>query len=151
MIKTKSIYTLIQGDIPIIKGKHIISDVRVGGEKLVYKRVSYPVRTYNILNLFTITIPLVLYRKKTGGIALDITTENVVYLRPYKKNWKQRKDRLPFHLWGKKDHPLTNIWVELEYDYEDIMKKTPLIKTRIEDQFLIKFLRQHEEKFELIN
>ena len=151
MIKTKNIYTLISGDIPIVKGKKILSDVRVGGEKLVYKRVSYPIRLYNFFDLFTITVPLVLYRKRTGGISIDVSTSTVVYLRPYKKNWAHRKDKLPFHLWGKKDYPLTNIWVELEYDYEDIMKSTPLIKTRIEDHSLIKFLRQHEEKFVLVN
>lgn len=151
MIKEKSTYSLIKKDIPEIKGRRIISDARVGGEKLVYKRVSYPVRVWNIFNLFTITIPLVLYRKRTGGIGLEINTSTIAFLRPYKKNWAKKKDMEPFHLWGKKEHPLTNIWVELEYDYQDNIKSTPLLKTRIEDHILIKFLRQHDEKFTIIN
>lgn len=151
MIKTKTTYSLIKGDIPIIKGKRIVSDVRVGGEKLVYKRVSYPIRVWKIFNLLTVHIPLVLCRKKNGKIGLDINISTVAFLRPYKKNWAKKKEKEPFHLWGKKEHPLTNIWVELEYDYEDNIKSTPLIKARIEDHKLIKFLRQHDQKFTLIN
>lgn len=148
MIKIKEVYTLIKKDIPEIRGKNIISDARVGGEKLVYKRKSFPVRIYQFYFL-KIVIPLIVYRKRAGGLGLDITTSEVVYFRPYKKNWSHRKNKLPFHLWGKKDHPLTNIWTELEFDYQDIMKEYPVIKTRIEDHSLIKILRQHDEKFVL--
>lgn len=151
MIKNKTTYTLIKGDIPIIKGKCIISDARVGGEKLVYKRVSYPVHIYKLFNRLTIHIPLVLGRKRNGKIGLEVETSTIVFLRPYKKNWAKKKDKEPFHLWGKKEHPLTNIWVELEYDYQDNIKSTPLIKARIEDHTLIKFLRQHDQKFTVIN
>jgi hypothetical protein len=149
-MKKKITYTLIKKDIPSIKGRHILHDVRVGGEKLVYKRVTIPIQQIRFFNLFTISVPLLLYKKIKGGIGLDVTTEKVVFLRPYKKNWAHRKERLPFHLWGKKEHPLTNIWLELEYDYEDIINSSPLIKTRIEDITLIKFLRQHEEKFTIV-
>lgn len=150
-MKNKVTYTLLRKDIPSIKGKHILHDVRVGGEKLVYKRVTMPIQQIKVFNLFTISIPLILYRKLNGGIGIDITTEKVVFLRPYKKNWSNKKERLPFHLWGKKEHPLTNIWLELEYDYEDIISSSPLIKARVEDLTLIKFLRQHEETFKIIN
>jgi len=150
-MKKKEIYTLIRKDIPIVRGKHIISDARVGGEKLVYNRVTYPICILNVFDLFKINVPLILYKKIKGGIGIDIKKDTVVFLRPYKKNWAAKKDRLPFHLWGKKEHPLTNIWLELEFDYQDIMKGTPIIKTRIDNHSLIKFLRQHEEKFVLIN
>jgi len=87
--------------------------------------------------------------------SLDIETDKVIYLRPYKKNWSERRknkrDTVPFHLWGKKDHPLTNMWLELVLDYEDIMRGFPIMKNTVEDQTLIKFLRQHKEKFSLIN
>lgn len=149
----KEVYTLIKKDVPDIKGKTIITDARVGGEKLVYKRVSYPVNKIILFNKYTIMVPLLLYRKIMGGFGLDIITKEVVCFRPYKKIWTSRNKRSkkePFNLWGKKDHPLTNMWLELEYDYEDIYKKSPLIKTRIEDQSLINFLRQHEENFYLI-
>lgn len=151
MRKTKHTYSLIKQDIPTIVGKRIVSDARVGGEKLVYKRVSYPVRVWKFFNLFTIHVPLVLYRKRNGSIGIDVNTSTIAFLRPYKKNWAKKKDKEPFHLWGKKEHPLTNIWVELEYDYQDNIKSTPLIKTRIEDHTLIKFLRQHDQKFTVIN
>ena len=149
-------YILIDKAIPTIKGKQIYHDVRVGGEKLVYKTVSYPVNIYKLFDKFTITIPLLFYRKKSNGIGIDKTESKVVYLRPYKKNWapKRRpdgsKEKKPFHLWGKKDHPLTNIWIELEYDYEDIIKSIPIIKETVIDDVLIKFLRQHKDKFYLI-
>jgi hypothetical protein len=149
MIKMKEVYTLIKKDVPEVTGRHIVSDARVGGIKLVYKRVSYPIKYYTI-SKFTFTIPLVLYRKRSGGIGLNITKSMVVYLRPYKKNWTTSRNRLPHNLWGKKEHPLTNIWVELLCDYEDIMKSMPIIKTRIDDQLIIKFLRQVDEKFTII-
>jgi hypothetical protein len=149
MIKTKEVYTLIKKDVPEVTGKTIVSDARVGGIKLVYKRVSYPIKYYTVFNK-VFTIPLVLYRKRTGGIGINITKSKVVYLRPYKKNWTTSRNRLPHHLWGKKGHPLTNIWVELLFDYEDIIKSMPLIKTRIDDQLIIKFLRQVDEKFTII-
>lgn len=152
MTQIKSVYTLIKKDVPKIKGKHILSDARVGGEKLVYERVSYPIFIWLLFNLFKIHIPLVLHKKKFGGIGINLKKkETVVYLRPYKKNWTKKKERLPFCLWGKKDHPLTNIWLELEYDFEDIMKKIPLMKSQVEDHSLIKFLRQHKENFILIS
>lgn len=134
-----------------MKGKNVISDARVGGEKLVYQRVSYSVQVIKPFNLFTVMIPLLLYRNINGKIELKKETTKVAYLRPYKKNWAPKKDRLPFHEWGKKEHPLTNIWVELEFDYKDIVSQMPIIKSRVEDQSLIKFLRQHEEKFTVIN
>jgi hypothetical protein len=154
MIKKKTTYTLIKKDVPEMKGRRVVTDARVGGEKLVYQRVTMPFKVKNILGLFNITVPLMFYRKRSGGIGVDREIDTVIYLRPYKKNWALKKDREPFHLWGKKEHPLTNIWVELEYDYEDITRSTPLIRTRLDDNeniLLIKFLRKHEEKFTIIN
>lgn len=151
MLQKKNVYTLIKKDVPEMKGKHIISDAGVGGEKLVYKRVTYPVKVRTFFNRWKIIIPLVLYRKIRGGIALDIETSTVIFLRPYKKNWAVKKDKEPFHKWGKKEYPFTNIWVELEFDYTDITKVIPIIKTQIEDHSLIKLLREHEEKFTIIN
>lgn len=142
MIKTKALYTLTRSDIPTIKGKRVVSDAKVGGEKLVYKREISPILIISIFNL-QVTLPLI-------PVKGEKKVETVVYLRPYKNNWSKKKDRLPFHLWGKKEHPLTNLWVELEFDYQDITKSFPIVKARVEDHSIIKNLRQHAEKFSII-
>lgn len=156
-IMTKRItkYTLLKKDVPKMKGKTILSDARVGGEKLVYSTISYPISTITLFNRYTVHIPLVLYRKDYGGIGIDLVKEVKVFYRPYKKHWVKKvegqKIRVPFHLWGKKEHPLTNIWVQLAFDYKDIYSNWPVIEKEIENHILIKFLRQHEEQFNIIN
>jgi hypothetical protein len=142
MIKTKALYTLTKSDIPTIKGKRVISDAKVGGEKLVYQRETSPILTFSIFKK-QVSFPLI-------PIKGEKKVETIVYLRPYKNNWSKKKDRLPFHLWGKKEHPLTNLWLELEYDYQDITKSYPVAKSRVEDHSIIKHLRQHAEKFSII-
>jgi hypothetical protein len=140
-MKEKTIYTLIKSD---------IDDAKVGGDKLIYNRVTYPVLLLN-LYYFKVAIPLLLHEKKTGGLGIDIKKETVIYYRPYKSLWDTKRNHLPYHLWGKKNNRYTNMWLELEFDHQDIYKRSPIIKTRIDDQTLIKLLQKHTAKFVLYN
>ena len=153
-MKTKIKYTLLEKSIPVIKKNSIVYDARVGGEKLIYQKTTTNFTTINIGKLFSIDIPLIFKMNKKGKISRNIIKEKIIFLRPYKNYWNKdgKRDKwLPFHQWGKKEHPLTNIWLEMLFDFTDIMKQTPVIKSCVDDPIIIKFLRQHEEEFTIIN
>jgi hypothetical protein len=39
------------------------------------------------------------------------------FLRPYKKFWDKRTYRLPYVYWGKKENPLTRLWIVIPNNY----------------------------------
>ena len=140
-------YVLLKKDSPTIKGKHVIFDAKVGGEKLVYKRIRYSINVFKIGNL-EIKIPSMVYWLKEFGAPVSNNTDTIVFLRPFKKTWdNSERPRVSYDEWGKKDHPLTNIWLIIQFDYTDISQTVPLIKEYVEDAKLKKLLRQKAEKF----
>lgn len=142
-------YILLKKDVPTIKGKHVIIDAKVGGEKLVYKRIRYSVNVIKIGTL-EIKIPSMVYWLKELGAPVHDNTDTVVFLRPFKKTWdNSERPRVSYDEWGKKDHPLTNIWLIIQFDYKDISQTVPLIKEYVEDAKLKKLLRQKVEKFNI--
>lgn len=137
-IKKKVTYKLIKKDIPLICNNVIRKDYNVGGIKLVYEIKTSLVKEYKLLGI-TIYIPTF----------SGILKETRIFLRPFKKDWNKERNRLPTNFWGKKFHPLTNLWLELAYDYEDIYKETPLMKEEIRNHNLIKLLRHSTDKFSI--
>jgi hypothetical protein len=84
------------------------NDKLYGGVRLTY--IIWMVYYFNIFNTH---IPY--YSRRLG---------KKTFLRPYKKYWDKRKYRLPNVYWGKKNHPLTRLWVVLN-------DKCPLGLTKI--------------------
>lgn len=108
--------------IPIIKENQIKQDYKVGGVKLVYQ-----VKTFPAKRLFLFGSSFVM------PTSFAVLRETKIFLRPYKKNWDEKKNKLPNNHWGKKKHPLTRLWIELKNDYTDITKETPILKKHITD------------------
>jgi hypothetical protein len=130
-------YKLKGAIIPMIKGESILHDPGIGGEKLVYKIFKYRVYTrFNIpgLNYF-----------------LERKAKQKIFLRPFKKYWDSERNRLPYADWGKKESPLTNLWLEIKKDYTKSQFKAqlPEAKDVVKDPELKKYLRKHAEEFKL--
>ena len=130
-------YTLIKQVAPIIKQNKIVVDGGVGGLKLTYQ-VNYfkihKILGFNVVGLF------------------PFKTKVEVYLKPYKKVWDTKRNRLPKNYWGKKNSPLTGIWVRLKHDYKPVKRGT--IPFHI-DQFItnhdfIRYLNKGTEHFSII-
>ena len=143
----KQQFSLIKRDIPTIKGKKVVIDAKVGGEKLVYKRICYPARLFKFGSV-EIEIPGLVFWLSELGFPVHKSTDTVVFLRPFKTTWdNSNQPRVSYEEWGKKEHPLTNIWLILVSDYKDISHTMPLIKEYVENAKLKKLLRQKVEKF----
>lgn len=138
IIKKKVTYELIKKDIPTILNNVVRKDCNVGGIKLVYKIKTSLVKEYNFLGT-------IIYIPTFSGIL----KETRIFLRPFKEEWDTERNRLPTNFWGKKSHPLTNLWLELAYDYENIHEETPLFKEEIRNHNLIKLLRHNTNKFSI--
>jgi hypothetical protein len=127
-------FVLIKKDIPIILNKKIIKGLHYGGEKLVYERTKY---IYKYFYIFNIKIKYVFSKTKP---------EVVVFLRPFKENWDRKNDRLSPNLWGKKEHPLTNIWCMMYKDYDNI-RDNVYFKKVYRNQKVISILKKHPINF----
>lgn len=153
MVKTRTLYQLISAIKPKIVHNRIMFDPKVGGEKLVYKCITYPIHSFRVYNNCYIEIPGISY---VLSVLLNIpmrgNTNTVVFLRPTKELWRDyEKKWTAIHEWGKKHYPLTNIWLEMSFDYHNIYKTLPIIKRKVEDQKLKKLLRQNKIKFTINN
>ena len=105
-MKTKYYFELTQSCEPKIRGGVLIKDSNVGGTKNSYK--IYKVFYIHLLNKYDIT----LLKRFLGSR---------VFLRPYKKLWPKRINRLPKIYWGK--HPIfINMWLLLAGDYDTIKR-----------------------------
>lgn len=135
----KKDYLLKSKQVPEVTKTRIIEDVGVGGIKLVYK-----VRTfyYKEIKIFGYLIPL------PWPCRIDFGT--FIVLRPYKVRWDTERNRLPRNYWGKKDNPLTNMWIEVEYDYDNIDKDLVYYKDMITDHELIKYFKKHTDEFSVV-
>lgn len=86
-------FKLIASQVPVVRGKKIITDSNVGGTKNVYKIY----RCRWLLNQYI-------------GIK--------VFLRPYQSVWDKHENRLPAVYWGK--GPLLNMWLVLSNNFTNI-------------------------------
>jgi hypothetical protein len=89
-------FKLINSQVPVIKGKNIITDSNVGGIK----------NTYDIIR---ISGPFGILRNKLG---------TKTFLRPYQNKWPVKWQKLPPRYWGK--GPFINMWLLLSNDYDNI-------------------------------
>lgn len=133
-------YGLIKSDIPeIINKKTVMKDVNVGGIKLSYKVSTIKALVFKIFN-----------KQYVVPISRPRNVETLTFLRPYKKIWDTGRNRLPKCLWGKKDDPLTNLWVELEIDYKDLDSGQILGKKEIRDTNITKYLSKNKQLFYIV-
>ena len=109
-------FKLIDSQVPVIKGKKIITDANVGGTKNTYEiRIVYKI---NIAwELFGIPIPQQVYHSRKLGTK--------TFWRPYQENWNKKGNRLHAPYWGK--GPLLNLWLVLSNDYADPSKVAVLL------------------------
>jgi len=134
----REVYTLIKKDLPKITGKTILVDNNKGGELLSYKVYN---EIYKEIRIFNIRIIITLFKKNQ---------RNIVFLRPFKKNWDTSKHRLAPVYWGKKNYPLTNLWCILNTDFEgNISEKSNeiLVQDYILNKALNRYLKNHTKKF----
>lgn len=139
-IKKKTVYRLKKKSIPSIHNNQIRKGQKIGGIKLIYSAITSIVKEYKWKNI-TIYVPTL-----TNNFR-----EEKIFLRPFKKNWSERRNQTSRNDWGKKDHPLMNLWIELKHDYDDINKVTPRLQTEIRDHNFIKKLRNITDKFSIIS
>lgn len=135
----KDVYTLKRKDIPEIVDGTVLSDPDVGGEKLVYWRRTFMIKEICIGSI-KISYPVKAFKRK-----------KVVFLRPYKKYWDTKGNRLPLNYWGKKNHPLTNMWITVQSDYKQWSDKVVRFKDQVTDHGIIKSLKSAEETFSSIS
>ena len=131
-------FTLVSKRVPVIEDNNIVIDSQVGGIKLTYKeeifRLVHILRKFRFESLFPIKVI------------------NRVYLKPYKSIWDTSRHRLPKNHWGKKDYPLTNLWLELDKDYDFIGDEAIImIDHQIKSNELIRYLNKTTEYFTIIN
>jgi hypothetical protein len=134
----RDVYTLIKKDLPKITGKTILVDNNKGGEVLFYKVHSENYKEIKIFR-FKITIGIFKFNHRI-----------VVFLRPFKKNWDTSKNRLAPVYWGRKNHPLTNLWCIISNDFKnDILLDLNqiIVKDYILNKTLSRYLKNHTEKF----
>lgn len=111
-------FKLIDSQVPVIKGKKIITDANVGGTKNTYKIY------LELRMVFDLKIPLfglryidpVYYNRYIG---------TKTFWRPYQENWNKKGNRLHAPYWGK--GPLLNLWLVLSNDYADPSKVAVLL------------------------
>ena len=111
MLKTEIQYVFKKAYMPIIINNKVIQGQEYGGQKLIYSKNIMTVRYTNFLNIFV-------FRKEMSRLSSD-----VIFLRPFKKHWDKLNHRLPPYLWGKPNKPLTNVWVKVSNQYDDITTK----------------------------
>lgn len=134
-MRIKETYTLVKSDVPDIQDGIIVSDPGVGGIKLVYWKRRMMVKDVK-LGLVEFSYPIKIYRRT-----------KVVFLRPYKKFWDSKRNRLPHNYWGKSKHPLTNMWMVVTKDYKQWSNTIVRLEYQITDHTLIKALKSIEESF----
>jgi len=131
-------YTLIRKDIPVIEFGEVVSDPEVGGIKLVYWKRTMVCKELN-LGLFRITYPIYIYKRT-----------KIAFLKPFKEKWDTKRNRLDRCFWGKKDHPLTNMWIIVTPDYKKWSDTIVRFKDQIKDHKIIAFLKSNAETFSTV-
>ena len=134
----REVYTLIEKNLPKIVGKTILVDNNKGGEILVYKVYNENYKEIKIFG-FKITVSIFKYNYR-----------NIVFLRPFKKNWDTSINRLAPVYWGRKNNPLTNLWCILDTDYNKNIKEQLneiIVNDYILNKTLTRYLKNHCRKF----
>lgn len=138
-MRIQDFYTLKYVTKPDIQNGQIVQDPGVGGIKIVYWKRRMMMKEFH-KGLIKFSYPVKIYKRT-----------KVVFLRPYKKNWDTLRNRLAHNYWGKKNNPLTNMWIVVNKDY----KKWSGIAVRFEDQIvdhnIIKALKSEQESFIITN
>ncbi len=126
-MRTYKYYTLINST----------DDEVVGGVKLTYwcRTVSFKVIK---VKWFLIKVPIIKSVSKR---------KKLVFLRPLKQFWDNERNKLPLNFWGKKNDPMTNMWIKVHRDYKDINFDTVIFIEHIKDHSLIKRLKEQSESF----
>jgi hypothetical protein len=119
-------FKLINSQVPVIKGKNIITDSNVGGIK----------NTYEIIR---ISGPFGILRKRIG---------TKTFLRPYQRVWDVKRHKLPAIYWGK--GPLLNMWLILSNDYNDIKDVKALLPETNTMSYCTKILNVDFKSQELV-
>lgn len=133
-------YKLIKACKPeIIKGK-IIKDANVGGVKLTYE---VSMSKYLVFDLFKRRIKIPLKKIPYSDPELGKRT----YLRPYKTFLDTSRGKWPKCLWGNNSEPLTNLWIELELDYNSLVDGFAVLKKEIRNTNVTKHLLKASEVF----
>ena len=137
-MKIKDTYTLIKTDIPKIVDGQVVSDPGVGGIKLVYwkRRIVYKDVYFSFIK---ISYPISISKRS-----------KVVFLRPFKDKWDTQRNRLAINYWGKKNNPLTNMWIVVESDYKHWSDTAVRFKDQVTDHTLLKELKATSEEFTVI-
>jgi hypothetical protein len=140
-IQSYNHFKLLKSDLPEITKNKVITDVDVGGIKLVYQVTIRQCLTFLFFDKLII-IPLP---------SLHISSIQKVFLKPYKEYYSRIKENknLPKSLWGKNNDPLTALWVEMEFDYESVKPGKSIIedKKEIRDTNITKHLNKIEKSF----
>lgn len=138
-IQTLEQYKLLQADVPEIQNKKlVIKDVGVGGVKLRYKISTVKALVFNLFGKQKI-IPIF----KLSYPSSEIKT----FLRPYKDIWDTSRNKLPRCLWGNKNEPLTNLWIELKLDYKSLKTGRAIPKQEIRNTNITKHLTRIHKVF----
>lgn len=150
-------YILYDIQAPVIKENVIISCPGVDGIKLKCKiktGLAYKIRIPNWIyrkinqnhsfklikrildrfkNIRYFYIPVVIKPKK----------ETIILYKPYKTKWDTQRHWLSTNKWGKKNHPLTNLWLEVEKETITVQNLTiHITKREITDTLICKHLGQ---------
>lgn len=137
LINKKLLYILVNVSRPIIvNNKFMFHDNRKGGELLQYN--IYEVKTINIFNSV-----FVIHNTK-------YVVDNKYFFRPLKRDWNRNSYKISKIYWGKKNHLLTNYWLEVDSNFKDIfsINKEELKKFKqCKDKKLINNLNSHKEEF----
>lgn len=139
-------YTLVKAHVPEIINNQIKNGLLYGGIKLIYTKRKVIFKEIYI-GKFRILIPIKRFKSK-----------EVTFLRPFKKFWNVKDNRLTPNKWGKKKHPLTLIWCELTNGtYSNIMiasSISQLVRRVFEvpkDKVFIKHLNNQSKRFKILS
>ena len=141
-------YLLRKLDVPIIDqnknvdrvSDKVTSDPGVGGLRLVYRVRRFHIKEFRLLG-YKVPVPW----------GVKVANFKRVFLRPFKHEWDTRKNKLKPNYWGKREDPLTNMWLEMPLDYSpeqyaDLTHR-PAPKAQIKNHEFIKFLNKRIPEF----
>ena len=127
----KTVYKLIHKE-EAIEGKN-------HGLLLSYNVVKFPVIPITVGN-FNMHIPLLWKRSNI---------KKITFFRPFKLSWDTHRKRLSREYWGKKNSPLTNLWLIMKVKTID-KNSIELAEKRLYDHDVIRNLKIKSNKFYII-
>ena len=137
------LYDIIQ---PMIRNNAIVSCPGVGGIRVKCRletSLAYKIRIPNWIYRNVRQLQNKKLRYFYIPTISNTKQETKLLYKPYKNNWDTYRNRLSHDKWGKKNHPLTNIWIEIEKD--DIVLNgisIPVLKKEIGNNIIRKYLGQ---------